>query len=64
MSQDKDGDGFVVPTKAGEVIPDVLLDQNDNDKTIGSKIAASQNNNTNADETGLETTSQTLVKAK
>lgn len=57
MSQDKDGDGFVVPTKAGEVIPDVLLDQNDNDKTIGSKIAASQNNNTNADETGLETTS-------
>ncbi len=50
MSQDKDGDGFVVPTKAGEVIPDVLLDQNDNDKTIGSKIAASQNNNTNADD--------------
>ncbi len=57
MSQDKDGDGFVVPTKAGEVIPDVLLDQNDNDKTIGSKIAANKDNNTNTDETGLETTS-------
>jgi hypothetical protein len=57
MAKDFDGDGFVVPTKAGEVIPDVLLDQNDNDKTIGSKIAATQNNNTNADETGLETTS-------
>jgi hypothetical protein len=57
VAADKDGDGFKVPTKKGEVIPDILLDQNDNDKTVGSKGAAAQNNATTTDETGLETTS-------
>lgn len=57
MAADKDGDGFKVPTKTGEVIPDVLLDQDDNDIKVGSKIAASQDDNTTTDETGLDTVS-------
>jgi len=39
MAEDKDNDGFKVPTKAGEVIPSILLDADDNDPNVGS-IAA------------------------
>ena len=45
MAADKDGDGCKVPTKTGEVIPDILLDQNDNDATVGSKGASTQGGN-------------------
>ena len=57
MAADKDGDGFKVPTKAGEVIPDILLDQDDNNKNIGSKGASAQGSTTTTDENGLETVS-------
>jgi hypothetical protein len=39
MAEDKDGDGFLVPTKAGEVIPSIVLDADDNDKNVGSTAA-------------------------
>ena len=57
MAKDFDEDGFKVPSKPGEVIPDILLDQDDNDKNIGSKGASTQSGTTTTDETGLETTS-------
>ena len=57
MAKDLDGDGFKVPSKPGEVIPDILLDMDDNDEKIGSKGAATTGSNTTTNENGLETVS-------
>ena len=44
MAEDKDNDGFKVPTKAGEVIPSIVLDADDNDPKVGSKAAGAIEN--------------------
>ena len=57
MSKDKDGDGFFVPSKPGEVIPEAVLDLDDNNAEIKGKITAGANTPTTLDENGLETVS-------
>jgi hypothetical protein len=57
VSKDKDGDGFFVPSKPGEVIPEAVLDLDDNNAEIKGKITAGANTPTTLDENGLETVS-------
>jgi len=58
MAEDKDNDGFKVPTKAGEVIPSIVLDADDNDPKVGSKAAgAIENPDTPSGDPGLEAVS-------
>lgn len=54
MAEDKDNDGFKVPTKAGEIIPSIILDADDNDPNVGSKAAGAIENPTPSGDTGLE----------
>jgi len=55
MAEDKDNDGFKVPTKAGEVIPSIVLDADDNDPKVGSTAAtAIENPDTPGGDPGLE----------
>lgn len=60
MSQDKDKDGFFVPSKAGEVVPEAVLDLDDNNAKIGPKSAGT-NTPTTLDENGLETVSGYVI---
>jgi hypothetical protein len=57
MAEDKDNDGFKVPTKAGEVIPSIILDADDNDPKVGSKAAGAIKDPTPTGDAGLEATS-------
>jgi hypothetical protein len=55
MAEDKDGDGFLVPTKPGEVIPSIVLDADDNDENVGSTAAGALKDPTATDgDAGLE----------
>lgn len=51
---DMDGDGFRVPVKAGEVIPSVVLDIDDNNPNVGSKASGVQNNAAGPEDPNLE----------
>jgi hypothetical protein len=57
MAEDKDNDGFKVPTKAGEVIPSIILDADDNDSNVGSKAAGAIKDPAPDGDAGLEATS-------
>jgi hypothetical protein len=57
MAKDYDEDGFTVPSKPGEVIPDVLLDQDDNNKNIGSKKATEIDTPSDGLDSGIDTIS-------
>jgi hypothetical protein len=54
MAEDKDGDGFRVPTKPGEVIPSIVLDADDNDPNVGSTAAGAIKNPETPNDPGLE----------
>jgi hypothetical protein len=55
MAEDKDGDGFKVPTKTGEVIPSIVLDADDNNPNVGSEAAKKiENPDTPGGDAGLE----------
>ena len=49
MAEDKDKDGFKVPSKPGEIIPATLLDSNDNDPKVGVAAAAPGSSGTSSD---------------
>jgi hypothetical protein len=57
MAKDFDGDGFQVPSKPGEVIPDVLLDADDNNENVGSKKAAEIDTPAGGVDSGIDTIS-------
>jgi len=49
VAEDKDKDGFKVPSKPGEIIPATLLDSNDNDPKVGVAVAAPGSSGTSSD---------------